>query len=293
MDTAIPAPSHPAAAGTHATTDAGESVIGVAALLRRLGTHRWPVLVDVRREPAWAASPHRLPGALRCAPDEVGALAAVLPAGAEVVCCCVHGHEVSRGAARTLRGLGLRAVVLEGGIEAWREAGAPLRRADAPLAVPPLGGSSWVTRERPKVDRIACPWLVRRFVDPLATFSDLPAGEVLAFAAATGAIAFDLPGGAITHDGERCSSDALLEAAGLDDPALLRLAAVVRGADTDRLDLAPQAAGLLAASLGLSRVHGDDDAAMLEAGMSLYDALHAWRRDARHEPHSWQPGVAP
>jgi rhodanese-related sulfurtransferase len=292
MDTESPDPLAPDPPPPTAVDGPTAPALEVETLLRRLGTHRWPIVVDVRREPAWAASPHRLPGALRCAPDALGALAALLPPGTEVVCCCVHGHEVSRGAAQALRGLGLRAAILAGGIEAWREAGAPLRRADATLAIPPLGGSHWVTRERPKVDRIACPWLVRRYVDPLARFSYLPANEVAAFAAATGAIAFDLPGAAISHHGERCSFDTLLDAAGLDDPALRSLATVVRGADTDRLELAPQSAGLLAVSLGLSRVHGDDDAAMLEAGMSLYDALHAWSRDARHEAHRWQPAAA-
>ncbi len=136
-----------------------------------------------------------------------------------------------------------------------------------------------MTRARPKVDRIACPWLVRRFVDPRARFVYLPAAQVLDFAARTGAFAFDVPGAPIGHDGERCSFDTLIDAAGLDDPGLRRLATIVRGADTDRPALAPQAAGLHALSLGLSRLH-EDDPTMLEAGMGLYDALYAWCREA-------------
>jgi rhodanese-related sulfurtransferase len=264
----------------------------VDALARASGTARWPIVLDVRRPPAHDASPDRIAGALRCPPDEIALAPAWLPAGAPVVCCCVHGHEVSRGAAAALRALGVDATYLEGGIEAWRAAGAPLRRADAALQPPPRGGSTWVTRARPKVDRVACPWLVRRFVDPLARIVYLPADAVLRFAADTGAIAFDLPGGAITHVGERCSFDALIDAMGLDDAALRRLATIVRGADTDRPALAPQAAGLAATSIGLSRLHADDDPAMLEAAMTLYDALYAWCRDGRDEVHAWTPAGA-
>ncbi len=157
--------------------------------------------------------------------------------------------------------------------------------------------SRWITRERPKIDRIACPWLIRRFIDPRAEFLYMPTARVLEEAARLGAVAYDIPGAPVSHDGERCSFDALLRAFELRDPALDTLARIVRGADTDRLDLAPQSAGLLAVSLGLSRLHASDDHAMLEAALPLYDAFYAWCRSAQNEPHSWKPetmlGAAP
>jgi hypothetical protein len=133
----------------------------------------------------------------------------------------------------------------------------------------------WITRERPKIDRIACPWLVARFIDPDAEFLYAPGAHVQRIAAQTGAIAYDVPGAELGHVDERCSFDAFLSKYGLADPALSRLATIVRGADTDRLDLAPQCAGLLAISSGLSKCHPDDHA-MLAHGMVLYDALYAW-----------------
>ncbi len=135
----------------------------------------------------------------------------------------------------------------------------------------------WITRARPKIDRIACPWLIRRFVDLEAEFVFVAPDEVLHEAAATGAIPFDVPGVELTHYGERCSFDAFVGKYGLRDPALDRLATIVRGADTGRLDLAPQCAGLLAISLGLVQNHGDDHA-LLAQGMVIYDALYAWCR---------------
>ena len=130
----------------------------------------------------------------------------------------------------------------------------------------------WVTRERPKIDRIACPWLVQRFIDPQAEFLYVPAGEVLCVAESTGATPYDIPGVAMSHVGERCSFDAFLAKYRLDDPALQQLATIVRGADTSRLDLTPQSAGLYAVSLGLSQLFADDHA-MLRHGMVLYLSL--------------------
>jgi len=144
----------------------------------------------------------------------------------------------------------------------------------------------WVTRERPKIDRIACPWLIARFIDQAPEFLYVSPADVLRVAAETGAIPYDVVGVELSHVGERCSFDALCAKYRLGDPALQQLAVIVRGADTDRLDLAPQCAGLLAVSLGLSRVFGDDQE-MLRHGMVLYDALYAWCRDARQERHGW------
>jgi hypothetical protein len=147
----------------------------------------------------------------------------------------------------------------------------------------------WVTRERPKIDRIACPWLVARFIDAQPEFLYVPSDGVLAVAEETGAIPYDIPGVELSHVGDRCSFDAFLAKYGLDDPALHHLAVIVRGADTSRLDLTPQSAGLFAISLGLSANFADDHE-MLGHGMVLYDALYAWCRDRQGETHNWPPG---
>ncbi|MFM0630498.1 chromate resistance protein ChrB domain-containing protein [Paraburkholderia xenovorans] len=148
----------------------------------------------------------------------------------------------------------------------------------------------WITRERPKIDRIACPWLVQRFIDKSPEFLFVPANQVLAVAEREGAIPFDIPGVKLTHVGELCSFDTFLAEYQLTDPALAALAVIVRGADTARLDLAPQAAGLLALSLGLSRIF-ENDHEMLSHGMVMYDALYAWCRDCQSEKHDWPPAA--
>jgi hypothetical protein len=145
----------------------------------------------------------------------------------------------------------------------------------------------WVTRERPKIDRIACPWLIARFVDRDAEFLYVPPTHVLDTAQRTGATPYDVPGVELTHDGELCSFDAILRKYELRDPALAKLATIVRGADTDRLDLAPQCAGLLAISLGLVHNHADDHT-VLAHGMVMYDALYAWCRMENPERHTWK-----
>lgn len=152
----------------------------------------------------------------------------------------------------------------------------------------PRRPSRWVTRERPKIDRIACPWLIRRFLDPQAEILYVPTPEVFAVAEREQAVAFDLPGAAFSHDGELCSFDAFIARFGLDDPGLAVLAPIVRGADTDRHDLAPEAAGLHALSLGLSLTHPDDDA-LLAQGLVMYDALYAWAVKGQGAHHAWQP----
>ena len=154
----------------------------------------------------------------------------------------------------------------------WKKDELPTIRRRPDWRVP--GGSRWITRERPKIDRIACPWLIRRFIDPLAAFDYVPAPKVLDEARSRSAVPYDLPGAVVTHRGERCSFDALVEDFDLHDPALDRLATIVRGADTDRLDLAPESQRLLAASLDLSKRYSSD-LEMLEAAMPMYDALYA------------------
>ena len=146
----------------------------------------------------------------------------------------------------------------------------------------------WVTRERPKIDRVACPWLVARFIDKDAEFLFVPPSDVKRVAEQTGAIPYDVEGVELSHDGPLCSFDAFLTRYRLQDPSLQSLAAIVRGADTDRLDIAPQCAGLLAVSLGLSRLYRDDHE-QLQHGFVIYDALYAWLREAKSEKHSWNP----
>jgi hypothetical protein len=149
----------------------------------------------------------------------------------------------------------------------------------------------WITRERPKIDRIACPWLIARFIDPAPEFLYVPAAEVLATAEREGATPYDIPGVEMTHVGELCSFDAFLAKYRLDNPALQQLATIVRGADTSRLDLAPQSAGLYAISLGLSHNFVDDQE-MLRHGMVVYDALYAWCARCQGETHAWPPARA-
>lgn len=146
----------------------------------------------------------------------------------------------------------------------------------------------WVTREHPKIDRIACPWLIARFIDDAPEFLYVPAGEVFDVARARDAVPYDIPGAELSHVGDHCSFDAFLDKYGLDDPALADLAAIVRGADTSRLDLTPQSAGLYAISLGLSHNFADDHE-MLAQGLVVYDALYSWCKACKTETHNWPP----
>ncbi len=149
----------------------------------------------------------------------------------------------------------------------------------------------WITRERPKIDRIACPWLILRFIDREAEFLYVPAADVLKIAAGTGATPYDIPGVEMSHVGELCSFDAFLLKHQLEEPALKQLATIVRGADTSKLDLSPQSAGLYAMSLGLSKVFTDDHE-MLRHGLVMYDALYAWCLSCQGETHNWPPKMA-
>jgi hypothetical protein len=185
-----------------------------------------------------------------------------------------------------LRNAGSTAEALEGGFEAWAATGCLLVRPDHMPPRDPQGRTIWVTRARPKIDRIACPWLIRRFVDPGAVFLFVAPSEVLAVAERFGATPFDIEGVFWSHRGDLCTFDVMVEEFGLRSDRLLRLAAIVRGADTARLDLAPEAAGLLAASLGLSRMYRED-LAQLDAATGLYDAFYRWARDATTETHNW------
>jgi rhodanese-related sulfurtransferase len=259
------------------------NAITFSELRASLADRNAPIVLDVRRRAAYHESREIVAGALRREPDAVGNWAKGLPRAGSVVVYCVHGHEVSQSVAEALGEHGIRSHYLEGGIEAWKAKEGPLDRK-------PAGGDTrWVTRERPKIDRIACPWLIARFVDRDAQFLYVPTKQVRAVAQARDAVPYDVPDVHFTHEGELCSFDAFLKHYRLTgDPALERLALIVRGADTGKLDLAAQAPGLAAVSLGLSRVFPDDHE-MLKHGMVLYDALYAWCKEGQDEVHTWNP----
>jgi len=254
-------------------------------LFAQIGAAGCPIIVDTRTDEDFAADPRLIPTALR-RPGLRAAEWAESFAGSSVVIYCDRGLKISQGAAAWLRHAGAAAGSLDGGFQAWKAAGLPL----VPEAkLPPRDAQDrtlWVTRARPKIDRIACPWLIRRFVDPSAVFLFVEASQVAAVADRFGATPFDIEGVFWSHRAECCSFDTMVEEFGLATDALSHLAAIVRGADTARPDLAPEAAGLLAISLGLSQLHGDD-LAQLEAGLPVYDAFYRWARDAAAETHNW------
>ena len=260
--------------------DAG---IKSATLQSALASGRAPLVIDVRRSPAFHAATDMIAGALRRDPSSVTSWAKQLPSASSVVVYCVHGHEVSQGVAQELRASGISARYLADGIEeGWKQAGGDVVHKASNAS------TRWVTRERPKIDRIACPWLIARFIDPQAEFLYVPTASVLSAATEKDAVPYDVPDVTFTHDGELCSFDAFLKTYHLSDPALQRLALIVRGADTGRMELAPQSPGLLALSLGLSR-NFTDDHEMLKVGMVMYDALYAWCKDGQDETHTWNP----
>ena len=249
-------------------------------LQQRLGAFPPPILIDVRRQPAFDEDPLIIAGAIRRNPATISQWATELEPWRSVVVYCVQGHEVSQDAAAFLHAAGFDIRKLEGGIAGWREHGGAILAFAKP--------TRWVTRARPKIDRIACPWLIRRFIDPAAEFFYVPNAEVRTFATANGATAYDIPDVTYTHVGPACSFDAFIRIHHLDHPALDALATIVRSADTASLQLAAQAWGLLAVSLGLSAMFADDHA-MLKWGMLIYDSLYAWCREAQHEAHGWYP----
>lgn len=249
------------------------------------------MIVEVRTADDFDADPRLLPAAHRGDCQAVTSTAVEF-AGRDVVVTCQRGSKLSQGVAAWLRHQGIKAETLEGGFEAWRAAGGLLLKT---AKLPPrdeTGRTVWVTRARPKVDRIACPWLIRRFVDPQAVFLFVGASEVQGVAERFNATPFDIDGVFWSHRGERCTFDTMIEEFGLASGPLDRLATIVRAADTARLDLAPQASGFLAASLGLSRMFRDD-LEQLEAAFLLYDAFYRWCRDATEETHNWPSGQKP
>ena len=263
--------------------------ITVAELARLIGLPHAPVIIDVRTAEDFASDPRLIPAALRHDHAPVANWAHHY-AGRAVVVTCQRGAKLSQGVAAWLRHDGIAAESLVGGWEAWSAAKQPLIRTEKIPARDDKGRTIWVTRARPKIDRIACPWLIRRFIDPSAVFLFVAPSEVLAVAERFNATPFDIDDVFWSHRGETCTFDTLIAEIGPDTPALRRLATIVRGADTARLDLAPEAAGLLAASLGFSRMY-KDDLAQLDAAMALYDSFYRWSRDASEETHNWPAKV--
>ena len=237
-----------------------------AQAMRLIGTPDAPTVFDVRL----------------IAHSAIATLTA--PPGRAIV-VCTKGRKLSEGAAAWLRTHGWQAEVLEGGTLGWEAAGLPM----VPIAALPAPGTPWVTRHRPKIDRIACPWLIRRFIDPGTSFLFVAPDEVASVADRFAAIPYDIEGVAFSHRGDGCTFDALLDDFHLHTEALDRMALVIRAADTDRHDLAPQAPGLLSLAVGLSRMFRDD-LQQLDAGLALYDALYRWARDAHEEGYDWPAG---
>lgn len=257
----------------------GFNQISPKNLMRLIGTADCPVIIDVRIDEDVANIPFAIPTSLRHAHRDLDGLLERLN-GRSAVVVCHKGKKLSAGTAAWLRAKGVQAEVLAGGAVAWSEAGLPA----VPMATLSETTSLWVTRHRPKIDRVACPWLIRRFVDPSAEFLFVPPADVLEVAAKFDAVPFDMPEGDWGHEGDGCTFDTMIKRFGLSHPALERLAVVVRAADTNQHALSEQAAGLLAVSTGLSRLIKDDNAQM-EAGFLIYDALYRWARDAHDEEH--------
>ncbi len=259
--------------------------ITVPQLARLIGTPGAPVIIDTCIDEDFNADPRLIPGAhrrdFRTVADWAGSVR-----GQSVVVVCQKGLKLSQGVAAWLRHEGVEAQSLEGGALAWAAAGQMMVPA---AKLPPRdakGRTVWVTRARPKIDRIACPWLIRRFVDPSAVFLFVAPSEVPAVADRFGATPFDIDGVYWSHRGELCTFDVMVEEFKLTSEPLRHLARIVRGADTARLDLEPEAAGLVAASLGASRLY-KDDLAQLDAMVLLYDCFYRWCRDATDETHNW------
>ena len=259
---------------------AGFGEISPLQLMRLIGLPDAPLILDTCLPEDVALDPVRIPTAVPVAHTDLDDVVAAA-AGRRCVVVCQKGKKLSHGVAAHLRANGIAAEVLCGGMVAWRAADLPA----IPLDRLPKG-SRWVTRHRPKIDRLACPWLIRRFIDPAADILYVPPSEVSAVAQKFEAIAFDTPEADFTHQGTRCTFDALLDHFDLRTSALDRVSDVVRAADTGTPDMVPEAAGLLAISVGLSRQFKDDQS-QLAAALPLYDALYRWSRDGHTESHDW------
>jgi rhodanese-related sulfurtransferase len=258
-----------------------------------IGTADAPQIFDVRRRETYDGAAGILPASQWRDFATVSDWASALDRQRPVVLACKQGKELSQAPAAFLRAEGFAASILDGGCAGWTDAGLPLVDKAAATRLAPAPPSQWVTRRRPKIDRIACPWLIRRFVDPHARILYVDPPYVLRVAEETGAVPFDIEDVELSHEGPRCTFDTMLKLFGLEtEPSLARLALIVRGADTARPDLAEEAAGLHAVSLGLSALAGDDDHGLLERGFLIYDALFTYLRFASQERHNWPAKAA-
>ncbi|MFK7940301.1 MAG: chromate resistance protein ChrB domain-containing protein [Roseovarius sp.] len=259
--------------------------ITVLQLNRLIGTPECPQIIDICTDADFHEDPFLIPGSVRHPYTDIPGLIARVQ-GQPSVIVCQKGLKLSQGVAAWLRSDGLKAEYLQGGMYGWRDAPDTHRVPCTVLPDRVAGQTLWVSRHRPKIDRIACPWLIRRFVDPSARFLFVSPGEVTGVAQRMGATPFDIEGVFWSHRGDLCTFDTMLSEFQLCTPALSRMADVIRAADTNRHDQHPAAAGLLAMSVGLSRQYRDDTA-QLKAGLVLYDALYRWARDGYDETHDW------
>ena len=259
-------------------------------LLRKIGTPDCPPIFDCRTPEDITLDPTLIPSTQIHSFSKETASEAAHDAGAAIL-YCQKGKKLSQGLAALWRNQGLKVEVLSGGHKAWLAQGLPTLSLD-PIHTLGTTPTRWVTRQRPKIDRIACPWLIRRFIDPRAEFLFVPATDVALVAEKFDAQAFDMPEDqdlpdAWSHQGNNCTFDTLLQRFDLNFAPLQTMARVIRAADTNQNALAPEAAGLLALSVGLSRQYRDD-AGQLAAGLGLYDMLFRWARDGQDEQHVWE-----
>ena len=268
---------------------AAPNEITVPQLLRLIGLPDAPVIVDISIDPDFADDPYLIPGSFRHPHTDIEGLKTRLQ-GRACVITCQRGIKLSQGLVAWLRQDGIKAEFLKGGMYGWRDNETAPRIPFSAVPTPVEGSTLWVTRHRPKIDRIACPWLIRRFVDPAARFLFVSPAEVKGVADRYGATPFDVEDVFWSHRGENCTFDTMLDEFALHTDALDRLAQVIRAADTNTHEASPQAAGLLALSVGLSRQYRDD-LDQLEVGMALYDALYRWARDGSDEGHDWPAGT--
>jgi rhodanese-related sulfurtransferase len=257
--------------------------ISTRTLYDRLGLQDAPLILDIRPSEALATFPRLIPGAHHVDGHDSTLWMHRVPIHRPIALYSSRGHDLAL-VATALAAHGARISVVQGGVEEWVADGLPTVKARTHLGVP--GRSQWVTRERPKIDRLACPWLIRRFIDPHAMFFYAPATQVRAQAQSLNAQPYDIPDVTFSHRGDHCSFDAFLAEFELHDPVLDDLAKIVRAADTGTLDMSREAPGLLAISLGLSASIRDDQV-LLEQAMTVYDALYTWCKTARSESHSW------
>jgi rhodanese-related sulfurtransferase len=258
-----------------------------------MGTPQAPLVIDVRRREAFDASPDLLPGAVWRDAGATAQWSGEIDRAQPLVVACKAAHEMSQTTVAQLRADGFAAQLLEGGYEGWAAAALPFVAKTELDRIAPNRPSLWVTRRRPKLDRVACPWLIRRFLDPQARILFVDPDQVPNVARESGGVPFDIKDVELSHEGERCSFDTMLRLFGLEsEPSLARLALIVRGADTARHDMAPEAAGLHAIAIGLSALAGDDDHGLLQRSFLVYDALFAWLRFAADERHNWPAKAA-